>query len=239
MWRSSRARTASSAAATRARCAVAVRPLRRMVAAVGAGGLSGLPLRHSERLHPSKFNPGTLTTSALTSSAIGSATSRGWTSTPSSRPAPAPTSHRRRPALRGKGQGRAHRQSVKLVQQTLATIEYFKPAVWALENPVGRIEKLGGLPPWRLSFDPNDLGDTYTKKTLLWGRFNADLPVAPVEPTEGSKMHTQVRRQEPRHEERAERDAGGLQLRLLHRQQRRRSPGSGKSLASMTGSTAR
>ena len=79
--------------------------------------------------------------------------------------------------------------SVKLVHQTLNVIEYFKPAVWAIENPVGRIEKLGGLPPWRLSFDPNHLGDPYTKKTLIWGRFNADLPVAPVEPTEGSKMH--------------------------------------------------
>lgn len=81
--------------------------------------------------------------------------------------------------------------SVKLVHQTLRTIEYFKPAVWALENPVGRIEELGGLPPWRLSFDPNHLGDTYTKKTLIWGRFNGDLPIAPVEPTEGSKMHKQ------------------------------------------------
>ena len=79
--------------------------------------------------------------------------------------------------------------SVKLVHQTLATIEYFKPAVWALENPVGRIEELGGLPPWRMSFDPNHLGDPYTKKTLIWGRFNGDLPIAPVEPTEGSKMH--------------------------------------------------
>lgn len=81
--------------------------------------------------------------------------------------------------------------SVKLVHMTLATIEYFKPAVWGIENPVGRIEKLGGLPPWRLSFDPNHLGDPYTKKTLLWGRFNADLPIAPVEPTEGSKMWAQ------------------------------------------------
>lgn len=81
--------------------------------------------------------------------------------------------------------------SVKLVHQTLATIEYFKPAVWAIENPVGRIEKLGGLPPWRLSFDPNHFGDTYTKKTLLWGRFNGDMPIAPVEPVEGSKMHSQ------------------------------------------------
>jgi hypothetical protein len=80
-------------------------------------------------------------------------------------------------------------ESVNLVKQTLATIEYFKPSVWAIENPVGRIEKLTGLPPWRLSFNPNHFGDPYTKKTLLWGRFNADLPIAPVEPVEGSKMH--------------------------------------------------
>jgi hypothetical protein len=80
-------------------------------------------------------------------------------------------------------------ESVNLVKQTLATVEYFKPSVWAIENPVGRIEKLTGLPPWRLSFNPNHFGDPYTKKTLLWGRFNADLPIAPVEPTEGSKMH--------------------------------------------------
>lgn len=82
-------------------------------------------------------------------------------------------------------------ESVELVHQTLRTIEYLKPQVWAIENPVGRIEKLTGLPPWRLSFDPNHFGDPYTKKTLLWGRFNADLPIAPVEPTEGSKMWSQ------------------------------------------------
>jgi hypothetical protein len=81
--------------------------------------------------------------------------------------------------------------SVKLVHQTMRTIEYFKPVIWGIENPVGRIESLGGLPPWRLAFDPNHLGDSYTKKTLIWGRFNADLPVAPVEATEGSKMHKQ------------------------------------------------
>jgi N12 class adenine-specific DNA methylase len=79
--------------------------------------------------------------------------------------------------------------SVKLVHQTLALIEYYKPQIWALENPVGRIEELGGLPPWRLAFDPYQLGDPYTKKTLLWGRFNGDLPIAPVFPSEGTKMH--------------------------------------------------
>ena len=81
--------------------------------------------------------------------------------------------------------------SIELVQQTLATIEFFKPAVWAIENPVGRIEKMNGLPPWSLSFDPWHFGEDYTKKTLLWGRMNADLPIAPTEPTAGSKMHSQ------------------------------------------------
>lgn len=79
--------------------------------------------------------------------------------------------------------------SVELVHQTIRVIEYFRPAVWAIENPVSRIGQLTGLPPWRLAFDPYHLGDPYTKKTLLWGRFNADLPIAPVEPVEGSKMH--------------------------------------------------
>ena len=79
--------------------------------------------------------------------------------------------------------------SIELVYQTLRTIEFFKPNIWAIENPVGRIASLTGLSPWRLSFDPFHFGDTYTKKTLLWGRFNADLPIAPVEPIEGSKMH--------------------------------------------------
>lgn len=65
--------------------------------------------------------------------------------------------------------------SVNLVHQTLRVIEYFKPAVWAVENPVSRIERLGGQPPWRLAFDPYQLGDPYTKKTLIWGRVNADL----------------------------------------------------------------
>ena len=72
--------------------------------------------------------------------------------------------------------------SIALVQQTMAAIEYFKPAVWALENPVGRIEELTGLPPWRMAFEPFHLGDDYTKKTLLWGRFNGNLPIAPVTP---------------------------------------------------------
>ncbi len=32
-------------------------------------------------------------------------------------------------------------------------------------------------------------GYLHLRKPLLWGRSNADLPIAPVEPIEGSKMH--------------------------------------------------
>lgn len=81
--------------------------------------------------------------------------------------------------------------SIALAKQTWATVEYFRPSIWAAENPVGRLGKLTGLPHWRTSFDPNHIGSPYTKKTLLWGRFNGDLPIAPVEASEGSKMHSQ------------------------------------------------
>lgn len=55
---------------------------------------------------------------------------------------------------------------------------------WTLENPPGRIEAL--VPELaffrRMSFNPFDYGDPYTKKTILWGDFNTALPKMPVEP---------------------------------------------------------
>jgi len=83
--------------------------------------------------------------------------------------------------------------SKELVYKALQVVEYFKPqGFWALENPVkSRIGPLTGLPRPRLIFQPNDYGNPYTKETSLWGNFNPHLPTAPVEPTEGSKMHSQ------------------------------------------------
>lgn len=48
---------------------------------------------------------------------------------------------------------------------------------WVFENPVGRIEKLvPEIKPFRkLTFNPCDYGDPYTKKTILWGEFNTGL----------------------------------------------------------------
>ncbi len=52
----------------------------------------------------------------------------------------------------------------------LRIIATCQPKFWALENPVGRLRKWMSDP--RLIFNPCDYGDPYTKKTLLWGRFN-------------------------------------------------------------------
>jgi len=78
--------------------------------------------------------------------------------------------------------------SNELVMQVIRTVNFLQPKIWAMENPVGRIAKLNNLPPAHLTFDPNLYGDPYTKKTLLWGNFENNLPLAPVEPTEGSKI---------------------------------------------------
>lgn len=79
--------------------------------------------------------------------------------------------------------------SIELVHQTLRTVEFFRPVFWVVENPVGRIGRLAGLPKPRMSWEPHHFGSPYTKKTMLWGKFNAEFPLANVDPTEGSKMH--------------------------------------------------
>lgn len=65
---------------------------------------------------------------------------------------------------------------------------FTNPVFWALENPVGRLRTFYGPP--RLIFQPNEYGSDYTKKTLLWGKFNIPKKLLmPAEPTEGSKIH--------------------------------------------------
>lgn len=83
-------------------------------------------------------------------------------------------------------------EMIALAQLVLILKEQYDNLVfWSLENPVGRIEKLiPELVAYRtMSFDPCDFGDPYTKKTILWGEFNAQLKKTPVEPVLGSLMH--------------------------------------------------
>lgn len=79
--------------------------------------------------------------------------------------------------------------SVNLVEHTKAMIEILKPMVWAIENPIGDIQKRGKLPDPRLRFHPHHYGDAYTKHTQIFGKFNPELPQANVFPDQGSKMH--------------------------------------------------
>jgi hypothetical protein len=73
-----------------------------------------------------------------------------------------------------------------VVDACLRAVAIYRPAWWALENPVGKLRRWLGPP--RLYFDPCDYGDPYTKRTCLWGNFNAPYK-RPIEATEGSKMH--------------------------------------------------
>lgn len=80
--------------------------------------------------------------------------------------------------------------AIAVVHTGLTIINKVGPEWWALENPVGRLARVvPELGKWEMTFQPNDYGDPYTKKTCLWGSFNTDLEKDWVEPVEGSKMH--------------------------------------------------
>ena len=78
---------------------------------------------------------------------------------------------------------------LSVVDACLRMVAIYRPRWWALENPVGTLRRWLGPP--KMSFQPYDYGDPYTKKTLLWGDFQMPFKANTVEPTEGSKMHTQ------------------------------------------------
>lgn len=85
----------------------------------------------------------------------------------------------------GKGDKALH-EGLALVDACLRLVTLYRPIVWALENPHGRLSRYLGPPAH--TFDPCDYGDPYTKRTCLWGHFT--LPQKnPVPATEGSKMH--------------------------------------------------
>ncbi len=55
------------------------------------------------------------------------------------------------------------------------------PVFWCLENPVGLLRKWMGKP--QLYFNPCDYGDSYLKKSALWGKFKnpKENKVNPIE----------------------------------------------------------
>lgn len=82
------------------------------------------------------------------------------------------------------------KEALHLVDACMRAVAVYKPVFWMLENPVGRLSRYLGKP--MMTFNPCDYGgwldppgDTYTKRTCLWGKFTVP-PRKPVEPIDGS-----------------------------------------------------
>jgi hypothetical protein len=88
--------------------------------------------------------------------------------------------------------------ALAVVDACLDIVDYYTPRglrFWAFENPIGRLRRLRAerLGDPALIFDPCDYGDPYTKRTILWGRFNKPAE-NPVEPVRVSKQGSWVMR---------------------------------------------
>lgn len=99
-------------------------------------------------------------------------------------------------------------QPIDYANTLVAVVKLFvaqaDPVMYAMENPVGRIASQNHLPEATLTFNPHNYGDPYTKKTMLWGEFDPNLPINNVNPELGSKIH-KLRGDRP--EQKAERSA--------------------------------
>lgn len=85
-----------------------------------------------------------------------------------------------------------------LVDETRNLVRLANPTGFhALENPIGRIQEKAKMPDPAFRFQPHNFGDPYTKRTQIWGDVKTDLPVADVDPTDGSKMQSQYRGDDP------------------------------------------
>lgn len=81
-------------------------------------------------------------------------------------------------------------EALSVVDACLRIILFSNPVFWALENPTGTLRNYLGRPA--LIFQPWHHGDPYTKKTLLWGKFNAPRR-NPCDAQKKSKMHKKTR----------------------------------------------
>lgn len=76
-------------------------------------------------------------------------------------------------------------EALAIVDACCRQILFSDPKFWIIENPVGRLSNYIGKP--RFTYQPYDYGDTYSKRTCLWGKFNMPIK-SPVIPTEKDKI---------------------------------------------------
>jgi hypothetical protein len=81
-----------------------------------------------------------------------------------------------------------HGQDVRLMELPSKPVHgvLAAPPCTVFANSAGKLSRYLGPP--RMTFQPNQYGDDYTKFTCLWGDFNTPTKT-PVPATAGSKMH--------------------------------------------------
>lgn len=88
--------------------------------------------------------------------------------------------------------------NIMLADATREAVRLANPTGFhVLENPIGRIQDKAKFPDPLARFHPHNFGDPYTKRTQLFGDFQPDLPLANVDPVEGSKMQNKLRGSDP------------------------------------------
>jgi site-specific DNA-cytosine methylase len=79
--------------------------------------------------------------------------------------------------------------ALSYVAQTIKIIQYFKPALWIIENPVGRLrhlEIMGQFAPYRYCVNYRDWGFDYSKETDIYTNQLFALPtIKTVYPGQG------------------------------------------------------
>ncbi len=63
--------------------------------------------------------------------------------------------------------------AMEIVNACLRIIEIAQPKFHAIENPIGLLSKFLGKPQY--SFQPYEFGDGWTRRTMLWGKFNPPI----------------------------------------------------------------
>src|SRR3990167_1930677 len=76
-------------------------------------------------------------------------------------------------------------EAMSIVDACIRVVYVCKPKFWVLENPVGRLNRFLGKPV--STYQPYEYGDTYSKRTCLWGEFTMPKKT-PVKPTEKDKI---------------------------------------------------
>lgn len=79
--------------------------------------------------------------------------------------------------------------AVLVVRDMLLLVEWYQPKWWALENPLGRLEKcVPELGKYRYTWHPWHYGDAELKRTAMWGN-HVEPERTPVSGPYAEKVH--------------------------------------------------